>query len=230
MAIVKKIPATVKEVITREPESIYTLVLEPQGRSVRFTSGQFLHLALAAYDPSQPWPESRCFSLQSAPGSERLLLTYAVKGAFTRRMAMQLTPGSVVWLKLPYGDLFTRPHSQKQPVFIAGGTGITPFLSLFTHTSFAVYGRPRLFFGVRHADHDFYADELTKAQQINPGLVVERVFQDQQGLIDINSVIAASIPESSFFISGPVAMIQYFREQLLQQGVDDIRILTDDWE
>jgi len=115
-------------------EGIYTLEFESLNGKYKYHPGQFLHIALdEEYDGSGQWPDSRCFSMQSNPNEETIKITYAVKGEFTRQMEQQLKVGTEVWLKLPYGDLFTQPHNKTNTVFIAGGTGITPFLSLFTH-------------------------------------------------------------------------------------------------
>jgi len=134
MAIVKKYPAKIVN-IKNHIEGVYTLEIESLGKSFKYEPGQFLHLAMDEYDPSGQWPESRCFSMQSAPGQPLLRITYAVKGKFTSRMEKQLQPGSEITLKLPYGDMFIKPHNKNNTVFIAGGTGITPFLSLFTDDS-----------------------------------------------------------------------------------------------
>src|SRR5664280_2120522 len=91
---------------------IYTLEFESLNGNYKYHPGQFLHLALDfEYDGSGQWPESRCFSMQSNPNEESIKITYAVKGKFTSVMEQQLRIGSEVWLKLPYGDLFTQPHN-----------------------------------------------------------------------------------------------------------------------
>src|SRR5450759_1772824 len=142
-------------------DSIYTLEFESLGGGFKYLPGQFLHLAIdSLYDGSGQWPDSRCFSMQSNPNEETIKITYAVKGKFTKRMEDQLKVGSEVWLKLPYGDLFTHPHNKTNTVFIAGGTGITPFLSLFTHESFAGYINPRIYLGFRSKAYNIYDKEL----------------------------------------------------------------------
>ena len=79
----------------------------------KYYPGQFLHLAIDhEYDGSGQWPESRCFSMQSNPDEKTIKITYAVKGRFTKQMEEKLKIGSEVWLKLPYGDLFTQPHKK----------------------------------------------------------------------------------------------------------------------
>lgn len=227
--MVKKIQAELVSINDRGND-VYTLEFRPEGRSVRFSPGQFLHLALDAYDPSSGWPESRCFSLQSSPDEATIRLTYAVKGVFTRRMADELRQGAVVSLKIPYGELFTQAHSRHRAQFLAGGTGITPFLSLFTDRSFQTYTQTRLFFGVRTEEHDFYRLELRRAKEINPEFEIRRYVQDRDGLIDGDEVLRRGDEESCYFISGPPKMIAYFREYLAGNGVAPDRVKTDDWE
>jgi len=73
------------------------------------------------------WPESRCFSMQSASNEEYLKITYAIKGKFTHRISEELRPGKKIWLKMAYGNLFQTTAFKDHCVFIAGGTGITAF-------------------------------------------------------------------------------------------------------
>jgi ferredoxin-NADP reductase len=226
--VVKKLNAEIVSIMHRA-ERVYTLEFRSP-KSFRFEPGAFLHLALDEYDPSCPWPESRCFSIQTGPQEANIKITYAVKGAFTQRMENELTVGRRVWLKLPYGDLFTQEHSKDNTVFIAGGTGITPFLSLFTDPSFAAYSTPSIYIGFRNKDFHFYKDELEQAQQINPSLQTTCLYEDTGGQLNIEKIYASHPHTGAFFISGPPAMIKRFRQYLLAQGVDENRIKTDDWE
>ncbi|OIP95899.1 hypothetical protein AUK40_05600 [Candidatus Wirthbacteria bacterium CG2_30_54_11] len=227
--LVSKYPS---EVISAEQKvpGIFMVSLKSLGRPYRFKPGQFLHLALDAYDPSGPWPESRCFSIQTCCSDELLTITYAVKGAFTQRMAAEITPGHQVWLKLPFGDIFDQGHDQANCVFIAGGTGITPFLSLFTDSSFAEYRMPHLYLGVRSPEFHLYAGEIKRAQAINPSFGVDVVVESASGILKISDIFQQSAPDSTFFISGPPVMIKNFRNYLIDQGVAGDKVRTDDWE
>ena len=229
MAIVKKYTVEVVH-IESKVEGIYTVELKSLSVPFKYLPGQFLHLALDEYDPSGQWPESRCFSVQSAPGDELIKITYAIKGKFTNRMKQELKPGKQVTMKLPYGDLFTKPHNKVSTVFIAGGTGITPFLSLFTHSSFAEYTCPVLYAGFRSQSMNLYEVELETAQYINPTLKLIPVYQDEEGILDISKIHKASKLDSSFFISGPPVMINLFKRHLITSGIPVNQVLTDDWE
>lgn len=225
MAIVKKYPARVIAIHNYNDE-VYTLEIESLGKPFKYESGQFLHFALDEYDPSLQWPESRCFSMQSSPNDKLVKITYAVKGKYTSRMQQELKPGKQITLKLPYGDLFTQPHSKTNTVFIAGGTGITPFLSLFTHTSFNKYINPRIYLGFRSSHYNIYKNELSIMKQFDPKIF----YEDVDGVIDINKIFIENGINSDYFISGPPVMIKTFKKALVEKGVSAIQILTDEWE
>jgi len=208
---------------------IYTLEFKSLGNKYKYHPGQFLHIAIDPdYDGVSQWPDSRCFSMQSNPNEETIRITYAVKGEFTRQMEDQLKVGSEVWLKLPYGDLFTQPHNKTNTVFIAGGTGITPFLSLFTHESFNEYINPKIYLGFRSNAYNIYNDELSRS--INSSKFVKSFYENSDGLIDIELIYKENGKDSNYFISGPPAMINAFKQALIENRVSPANVLTDDWE
>ena len=210
-------------------EGIYTLEFRSLGSKYKYQPGQFLHIAIdEEYDGSSQWPDSRCFSMQSNPGEETIRITYAVKGEFTRQMEQTLKVGSEVWLKLPYGDLFQQFHNKINTVFIAGGTGITPFLSLFTHESFSEYINPKIYLGFRSKEFNIYQNELDRACNLNHNLNI--FYQDINGIINIEKIFDQNGVESNYFISGPPVMIKAFKQTLIGKGVPAKNVLTDDWE
>lgn len=229
MAIVKKYPAEVVSVIN-SIEGVYTVEFRTLAKPFRYEPGQFLHLALDAFDPAEQWPDSRCFSMQSSPDEDLIRITFAIKGNFTKQMEATLKPGKEVTLKMPYGDLFTQQHCKTNNIFIAGGTGITPFLSLFTHTSFVHYDKPVLYAGFRNRQMNLYNKELLKAKELNPGFEWHPVYEDTDGRLNIEDILDQCGTEATFFISGPPIMIKSFKDYLLQVGVNQNNVLTDDWE
>lgn len=226
---IKKYRSIVKQ-IDNPVEGVYTLTMESNSGRFRYDAGHFLHLAIDEYDPSLAWPESRCFSVQTSPEDSYLKLTYAVKGEFTNRMANTLKEGTEIWLKMPYGELFEQEHTKENTVFISGGTGITPYLSLFTDSSFINYSQPVLYAGFRDKSLNLYKDELQRAKEINPSLTVHEVYQDEQGILDIATILKKTTHNTSFFISGPPIMIKSFKNYLIENGVSESQVKTDDWE
>ena len=206
---------------------IYCVELESLNGKFKYAPGQFLHLALdSEYDGTGQWPESRCFSMQSNPDESTVRITYAVKGRFTKKMEEFLKAGTEVWLKMPYGDLFTKPHNKINTVFIAGGTGITPFLSLFTHESFKEYVDPRIYLGFRSLEYNIFNDELNCTNNS----IIAIYYENVDGVLDISRIFNENGINNDYFISGPPAMIKSFRTNLSDNGIPVNHILTDDWE
>jgi predicted ferric reductase len=227
MPIVKKYFCKVEKVINPLPD-LYTVTFSSD-KKFSYLPGQFLHLAIDNYDGVGQWPDSRCFSMQSNPSEEYLKISYTVKGNFTRKLEKELQAGQGVWLKLPYGDVFQRDHSKTDCVFIAGGTGITPFISLFTDSSFEQYLNPVLCFGIRSEKYNIFEVELEEAMKVNKNFQVKIIDQSESGNLSIDQIFV-SYPNSTYFLSGPPMMIKNFKNFLLDHGVPMSRIISDDWE
>lgn len=210
-------------------KGIYTIEFKSLERPYKYDPGQFLHIAIDEdYDGIGQWPESRCFSMQSDPAEDVIRITYAVKGNFTQEMEKELKVGREVWLKLPFGELFTQPHNKTKTVFIAGGTGVTPYLSLFTHESFREYVHPRIYLGYKNEDYYIYQKELAAIKNDDAQITI--FYENKDGVIDIVKIHEQNGNESSYFISGPPVMIKIFKTKLIELGVPKENVLTDDWE
>jgi predicted ferric reductase len=164
--------------------------------------------------------------MQSSPSAEFIKISFSVKGKFTARMVSELKIGKVVDLKLPYGELFQKDFSKSNVVFIAGGTGITPFLSLFSHDSFNEYIDPKIYLGFKSESYNIYADALSKLNSNNLKIMYESV----DGILNIDSIFNENSIKSHYFISGPPQMIKGFKRELVLKGVPQDQILTDEWD
>ena len=225
--------------LSNPADGLYTVSFQSHGKPFKFRPGQFLHLSIdSEYDGVGQWPESRCFSMQNSPGGQLVKITYAVKGSYTKLMEQQLSIGRKVWIKMPYGDLFQQTHDKANNVFIAGGTGITPFLSLFTHESFNEYVNPKIYLGFRSKSHNIYQDEIERIEKIckirakscNSSQTVKLVYEDEVGILNISEIFYENSVDSIYFITGPPAMIKSFKQILIAKGVAIGNVLTDDWE
>ena len=150
-------------------EHVYTVDLRPERLVPRFRPGQFLHLALDAYDPSGFWPDSRVFSIASAPTQRDLLrISYSVRGRFTARMARELAEGGHVWVKLPYGEFIIEDTSDI--VLFAGGTGITAFTAFLDGLTPAFEHAVYVAYGARTTELLIYRNLLAARVALIPGL------------------------------------------------------------
>ena len=235
MANPVKIKATVKQVV-KHTATVTSYHLVPQGRVPKFHAGQFLHLALDAYSPEQQWPESRVFSIASSPTerSHELAVTISVKGRFTARILQTLKQGSECWLKLPYGEFLFPPD--RHLTLIAGGVGITPYLSLLKQMLEEKSEQTvTLFYGVRSTEHYLFGDLLGRCTTELAHFGMTTYCEDgslpgAKGTLDIDAIHATAPDGSLFYLSGPPLMIHSFKSRLSDLGVDIPRIRVDDWE
>ena len=219
-------------------EQVYSLFLKPEQAAPRFRPGQFLHLALDEYTPGDFWPESRTFSIASAPAERQLLrITYAVKGKFTSRMAADLHAGSQVWVKMPYGE-FTVPTDQ-DVCLLAGGTGVTAFTAFLAGLAATTTQHVHLFYGARRPDLLIYRPLVQAVAQRCPGLHVRYYAEQdfagsacQPGRIDAEHVFR-SVPEPlslTYYLAGPPAMLKSLSAGLVENGIPAHQICMDAWE
>ena len=244
MATPRRIPATVSE-IQEHAAGLFTLILKPDGSIPRFKAGQFLHLAIDPYDPSNQWPESRVFSIASSPSRpETIRLTYIVKGQYTERMARELQPGARVWLKFPYGSFFIEADAARETVLVAGGTGVTPFISFLEKACDEETSAPiRLFYGLRNLGLLTYQGCIEECLARLGGFRYQLFLEEPEsgaaylpepvaGRLSVEAVQSRldAPDEAVYYLSGPLAMIRVLRAGLLERGIAPERIRVDDWE
>ncbi len=229
MAVTRRIPCSVRAV-TDHGEHVYTVELEPSLPIPRFKPGQFMHVALDAYEPDGFWPDSRVFSIASSPRDTCLTITYAVKGSFTRRMERELAPGVRVWAKLPYGEFTVEPA--RDAVLFAGGTGITAFTAFLGSLAPHHEHRVLLFYGARTPDLFVYGALASECARTVPSVSANLVCEATNGRLRVDAAwpAIARLDDPLFYLSGPPAMLDALTGQLRRHGVTDDAIRTDAWE
>jgi ferredoxin-NADP reductase len=220
-------------------DRVYTLVLKPERPAPRFRPGQFLHLALDRYDPTGFWPESRVFSIASSPlERDRVRITYAVYGAFTRRMEAEAIEGRQVWIKLPYGDFMV--DASADVALFAGGTGVTAFTAFLEGLPADTPQRVVLAYGARTDDLLIYRESLercaARVKHIDLAYFVERPAGTVPGAqtgrvsLDVMWPRLRDALRTQFYISGPPPMLKGLTQDLKDRGISAEAIHIDAWE
>lgn len=238
-------PRKVKAIVTdlnRFRDNITLFRFKPEFQ-VKFKPGHFLHIALDNYDPSFNWPESRVFSIANAPGKEYIDILVSPKGRFTNRMINEISTGKQIWLKLPYGIFDFNDSVGKDVVLIAGGTGISPFISFLENTleDGACYRSISLFYGVREPDLVIFERNIENYNNIINGfrcrLFCENInssesLKFEHGILPVKEIVTQTTHYSDpvFYLSGPKAMIGSFEKELNKNAVTSDRIFFDKWE
>lgn len=228
-------PAQVVEVKDHAPD-LKEFILAPQ-KYRRYHAGTFLQLSLDHVSASDPWPESRTFSMASAykPGSGHIRLIIRKIGTYTSRIFQELLPGGSCTLKYAFGDMIL-PQSdpQSEIVCIAGGTGISPFLGFIEELNAAdQIQRLKLLYSVRK-EEDYisynYLNQVLPPQ--NRRLFCTDVPSPKGDfrMMNIQDILGMcrEIQQTHFYICGAPAFITFFRKELTGQGA--IHIHLDEWE
>lgn len=244
MANPQKIKAEIKDIISYGRQ-VYKLVFLSEKKMPRFKAGQFLHLTLDDFDPTSGfWPESRVFSIASCSEDRKeISIVYSVKGIYTQKMEDQLIVGSEVWLKAPYGEFIISNHVSESEtvILIAGGTGISPFIPFLKQQN--ITSKVQLNYGLRNKKLLIFEEELSEIanhNNISLNLFLEEMDQDipfsgniriNKGYLSIEKILLDidNISNSVFFISGPPVMIDTFKTQLLDSGIEMKKIIIDEW-
>jgi len=233
----QKLRCEVEEVI-QHGERVYSLILRPERPIMRFIPGQFLHLTLEDYQPGDFWPDSRVFSIASAPAErDHLRITYAVKGNFTSRMEAELHPGQAVWVKLPYGDFIITP--ERDVCILAGGTGITAFTAFIVGLKADYPDQVTLFYGARRPDLLIYRSLVDSVAGRCPNLQAHFLAEEDHegtdclpGRIEAGRVwefLTAPL-QAHYYLSGPPDMLHALTAELSGRDVVASQIHIDAWE
>ena len=239
MSVVVKSPCVVIY-LKRITETLTIIELQPLKRLPKYKPGQFLHLTLDYYDPAKNWPESRVFSIANYdPEVKTLRIIYSVKGKYTKLMNDNLQENQQVWVKMPYGDFIFNSITDNM-IFIAGGTGITPFLSYLESIKYKIPDKNIwLFYGAKEKNCMVGEELIDNIVLVNPRFKVKKYLEYkngneryEMGKLEADKILEElqSIGEADFYISGPPEMIQYFKQSIIDAGIKQEFIHIDAWE
>lgn len=244
MSAPRKIKAHIVNLVKHDP-NVITVSLKPElNIKNKFEPGQFLHFTIDEYDPSFNWPESRVFSIATSPTrAEEIDLIISRKGYYTKRIFNEIKIGDIVWIKLPYGTFNFCKTLNRTIFLIAGGTGITPFVSYLQFLlDKNINAKVSLHYGVKKKGLiiiDELLNECIKSLE-NFNLTVYLEEDDvelsslnySKGTISINNIISEANQSNNpiVYLAGPPKMINDFYYQLLNNKFQDSDIIYDKWE
>jgi len=228
-------PYRIVEVIT-ELGDAWTIVLKPDGhRGMRFKPGQFTWLSVRD-TPFKDKEHPFSFS-SSAENTETLGLTIKNLGDFSSTVHA-LQPGEKAYLDGPHGALSCdRFPDRPGYVFIAGGVGVTPMMSMLRTLADRNDQRPLFFFyGNPDLESITFREELdTLRSRLNLTLVhvLERPpegWQGEQGFITariLEKYLSEDRDSFQYFICGPEPMMNAVEQALDQINVPARRVRSE---
>jgi predicted ferric reductase len=225
------------EEVIKVNDNIVELKLIPLGPKIKFLPGQFIFLRFNP--PTQTGnedilSESHPFSITSSPDNDYLSLGIKTLGDYTS-MVYLLKPGAICKIEGSFGVFsYVRAKSKRQ-IWIAGGIGITPFLSMVRQidTSGGKSGEYKidLYYSVKNESDAAFAGELAQIAGRNSNFKLHQHFSEKEGYISARLVVIYNddISDADVFLCGPSGFMQSLREQFVKLGFANEKIHSEEF-
>ncbi len=208
----------------------------------KFEAGQSMNVSLIDPPETDGKGNSRSFSLVSAPYETELVIATRMRDTAFKRVLKSMPAGGRVSLRGPAGK-FTLDGADARPaVFLAGGIGITPFVSMSRQAAHDRLARDIwLFYSNRRPEDAAFLDELAALPRRNPryrfvGTMVEmakstRPWTGETGFLD-RAMLERHLKDLSasvYYTAGPPGLVEAMQKMLTEAGVKEDAIHTDEF-
>jgi benzoate/toluate 1,2-dioxygenase reductase subunit len=216
-------PAAILEV-AQCAEDVVELTLETEdGKPFNFLPGQYANLQIPGTHVV------RSYSFVSQPGSSRaaFLVRRIRQGEMSGWLESSARPGAPMLVAGPFGRFFLRDHA-KSLVFVAGGTGVGPIISMLDSIKAAGIAPPQvtLVFGVNTSAGLFYHERLQSLLEgFAGGRLVVSIMTPDVGWDGVSGTAVDALdnidldPAAHAYLCGPPIMVSRAEAALECRGV-----------
>lgn len=203
-----------------------------------FKPGQYMEWTL----PGTKWDNRgnrRTFSIASAPGTHELHIavkTYEPSSVFKKAL-LKLKPGDYISAGQLAGDFILPENTNQKLAFIAGGIGITPFVSMIEDLINTKQKRDivLLYFTSDPAEYcyeDIWKKAASQGVRVVPFLSMVNPPKSWGGKLGrlSEATLKAEVSdftERRFYVSGPNALVESYGELLCKMHVKRKDVVTD---
>jgi propane monooxygenase reductase component len=222
------------EAVTHDMRHLVLRLVEPQ--EIKFFPGQYVDIKVPGTD------ETRSFSMANTTSRDGGLLEFVIKiypnGLFSHLLDTGLAAGDQLELTGPFGVFTLREGFETDLIFVGGGAGMAPILSLLR--SMAERGLQRkatYFYGARGRRDLCFDEELRGLEEKLPGFTYVPALSEPEdgdgwdgetGLItDVVKRLAGGLKGAHAYVCGPPPMVEAAMPMLATAGVEEKRIYYD---
>jgi ferredoxin-NADP reductase len=207
-----------------------------------FKAGQYVDLTLSGSQAH--WASdgmTHTFSIASSPCDEELVVTTRMRNTAFKQAISTLQIGSRARIEGPMGSFSLHKNTARPAVFLAGGIGIAPFLSMLSYATKEKLRHPIvLFYANRHLEDAAFIDTLWKLERANPRFrfvpTLTRAannngWKGKTGHISPEMLVmhVGVLRGPIYYIAGPPAMVAASRRTLSEVGVDEDDVRTEEF-
>jgi ferredoxin-NADP reductase len=215
-------------------ENTLLVEFEPEERLI-YQPGQYLVLNLIVPKYTDEGGSTRIFSIVSCANEKRVAIATRISDSAFKRSFQELSIGEMVEIK-SVGGKFTLPNPDREIVMIAGGIGVTPFISMIRAglKQDKAY-RILLFYSNRTFESSAFLDELRGLAAANERfrlvltMTREKDWNGEKGRIDEEFLerYVKEPKDALFMIVGPSDMVKDVASLLAGIGVPQEQILSE---
>jgi propane monooxygenase reductase component len=223
------------EQLTHDIRLLRVALVEPEHLS--FHPGQYVDIRIPGAD------EHRSFSMANTPSTAHEL-EFMIKlypdGHFSALLDNgEIKVGDELEVTGPYGVFTLRASSPRRLLFIGGGAGMAPILSLLRSLAESGNGRPAVYYyGARQPEDLFHVEELerlvTKLPDFRFVPALSEAVADQNGwagetglITDVVDRLEGDVSEVEAYLCGPPPMVDAAIALLERKGVPEAHIHFD---
>jgi predicted ferric reductase len=202
--------------VQRPNEMTVDVFLRPVGRPLSFEPGQFVFLAFGGVDGWQRHP----FSVASAPTEERLEVSVRAVGDYTRDLCDKLKPGTPAKAAGPFGGFDYRGGGKRQ-IWVAGGIGVTPFMSWIRAMDENFDRDVDFFYSVAKESDALYLDEISIAAAAHPTMRPHLIDSSRDGYLTAERAAFGIANEADVWVymCGPPTMMTALARGFRKLGI-----------
>jgi len=214
-------------------DGVHDVYLKPSGKKLSYKLAQFAYVSFYSDTISK---EAHPYCITSLP--EENLLRFSIKelGDYTKTLGgLKIGDTASAWG--PYGRLGERFKSNsKDAVFVAGGIGVAPFLSMFKKASLSENELlTSLFYCTKYKNEASFDSELQKLADKNGNLKYCNQCSrepDSGGHLSIKQIRKCinDIKNTVIYLCGPTKMMLQIKHDLKTIGIPDRNIVLEDFE
>lgn len=199
------------------------IILKPLDKKLVFQAGQF---AFFNFLNQSLKSESHPFSFTSRPDEENLKIVVKALGDYTIDLPERLKNGDKVEIEGPFGCFGVTGQRQ---IWVAGGIGITPFLSMAKNLSSD--RQIDLYWSLKNSTEIFLQDDLQLLAQQNSNFNFLPVFSDTEGFLTAEKIKNRSgyLSGKDIFLCGPPAMMKVLKKQFMDLGIAKNNIYSEEF-
>ena len=211
----------------RIKDNVLTVDLTPTSQPLLSVAGQFIFIRFLL---DGRWSETHPFSLTSTATETGLAISFKILGDDTQRFFDLIQEGTRAQIEGPFGTFGQELASTHHAVCVAGGIGVTPFLSLLqtiqSHQSIDVY------YAVKNTQEAAHLADLERMAAASVGKIQIRPwYSEAQGFLTGEAIQKACKLEANdhVFVCGPPGLMRAVRSQLVRLGIANLQIHSEEF-